>query len=99
LVVVVVVGLVVVVVVGLVVVVVVGLVVVVVVVGLVVVVVSALVVLLLIGGLVGWLADEGWTVPTVVSAAVVEPNGPDVLVGAEPEGEPHAAIISDATAT
>jgi hypothetical protein len=76
--------------------------VVVVVAGLAVVVVSALVVLvvlLLIGGLVGWLVDEGWTVPAVVSAAVVEPNGPVVLVGAEPEGEPHAAITSDATAT
>ena len=66
-----------------------------------VVVVDPLVVLAEVGGLVGWLVDDGWTVWSVDRSATVDKLSEltVVVVVAEPDGGPHAATSSERTAT
>jgi hypothetical protein len=63
------------------------------------VVVDPVVVLAGIGGLVGWLVDDGWTVSRVDRSATVDESAElPVVVVAELDGDPHATTTSERTA-
>ncbi len=64
------------------------------------VVVDPVVVLAELGGLVGWLVDDGWTVWSVDRSATVDESAElPVVVVAEPDGDPHATTSIERTAT